>query len=128
MGHINIAEDFDCVEDQDTLETAKRVAIGIADAIKHGGMYRKGYRNSIAVDWSCACYCLGVDADDAAEQLELTSDELANMKARCETISGYLGTWAQDADGVFAYMIDPGEWESQYENHYDHALMIHTKA
>lgn len=123
MKTITIGSDWSPVKDEDSLGRAKSVAIGVADAIKRG-MYKKGYRNDMAVDFCIACQCLGVDPVNACEELELNSLQSVNMQGRISTISDYLDSWVNSKSGIWSYALTPYEWENWFNNTSDHALAV----
>lgn len=121
MGYPNITVNCRVLDNQyDHLDrdTACVMINNILDAIKRGD-YRQGQRNNMAVDLTCLCHVLEIDAEETAA---LAFDELGgntyfdriDLAERVETIKPYTYAWdAYGPDGVFDYLTMEWEWKGE---------------
>lgn len=106
-----------CAYDTDDIEAAANILNGIYKAIDYG-MYKKGYRNNIAVDYTCACHVLGIDHMQAIGMLGLDHSQELNLRERVRAVEPYLGTWDSGSSlGVFGFMLEEDEWKRWNANY-----------
>ena len=116
----SIAEAWDSVYEEDDIVAATKIANGICKAIVNGA-YKKGRRNTIAVDLSCSCHILKIDPHNITRILEseghLDYVQMKNLISRLDVIDGYLDSWDWNSSvGVFEYMLDVDKWEEWDDN------------
>lgn len=98
------------------IENAKKICNGIKAAVSNPGFgWREGWRNTMAVDLSCALWVLNHrDYEEQSkwitENLELSASDWDDCTDRLIIIEKYLDNWDSNPHGVFDKMIDPGEW------------------
>ena len=94
---------------------AAKICNAIMDNLCHGG-YKEGYRNNIAVDFTCVCHVLNIDAgklfrECIYERYGVTPYAMVKIDdflKRKEVINEYLNDrwgWDIEANGVFDKMF-----------------------
>lgn len=107
---------------EEQTKKADQIRRGIKAAVSNPAFgWSQGFRNTMAVDLSCALFVLGYKDMTSKRawvnnNLELDIDDHCDWRERAEVIEEYLDQWDNEPNGVFDKMLDPDEWIEWSEN------------
>ena len=93
----------------DDWDKAKHI-LGCIEKLCQCGGYVQGYRNDIAVDFTCACWVINADPYRVAKELSINDEEYRDLEDRINVIYGYCRSWDDEPNGVFDKMLMLDTW------------------